>query len=223
MRSKPKKIYEVLEEQNFKITRTQMNNYLTQLRKQNFEPSTLSLGELQSWYQSKLTVPQSEDEPFVFGFHIRYEDDSDDDDNDVVDDGNKFRFLLSSNRLLQIASISTKLHANATYKLNCHGFPVLLLDTSDCDRKFHPFGLAICSDEKESGFTFIFKRISDGVQRITASDFTPEVLIADGSGAIRSAFQKLFNNDRMVMCWSHMRGNVKKKTKGFENRCKKKK
>ena len=177
-----------------------MNNYLTQLRKQKFGPSTLSLGELQSWCQSKLSLPQPEDEPFVVAFHIRYEDDSDDDDDDVVDDGNKFRLLLSSKRLLQIASISTKLHTDAIYKLNWQDFPALLSGTSDLDRKFHPCGLAVCSDEKESDFTFIFKSISDGVQRITVSSFTPEVLIADGSGAIRSTFQKLFNNDRMVMC-----------------------
>ena len=87
-----------------------MNNYLTQLREHKLSPSTLSLEELQSWCQSKLTVPQSEDGPFVVAFHIRYKDDSDDDD----DDGNKFRFLLSSKRLLQIASISTKLHTDAT-------------------------------------------------------------------------------------------------------------
>ncbi|CAF2971765.1 unnamed protein product [Rotaria sp. Silwood2] len=87
MRLKPKKIYEVLEEKNFMITRNQVNNYLTQLRKQKFGPSSLSLGELESWCQEKHTVPQSDDEPFVVSFHIHYEDDSDDDDEDVVDDG----------------------------------------------------------------------------------------------------------------------------------------
>ncbi|CAF3873774.1 unnamed protein product [Rotaria sp. Silwood1] len=216
MRLKPKKIYEVLEEKNFKITRNQVNNYLTQLRKQKFGPSSLSLGELESWCQEKHTVPQSDDESFVVSFHIHYEDDSDDDDEDVVDDGNKFRFFLSSKRLLQIASISTKLHADATYKLNWQGFPVLVVGTSDCDRKFHPFGLAVCTDEKEPEFEFIFKSISDGVNRITGSAFTPEVLIADGSGAIRNAFQKFFNRDKMVMCWSHMRRNVEKKLKSLK-------
>ncbi|CAF2829451.1 unnamed protein product [Rotaria sp. Silwood2] len=177
MRLKPKKIYEVLEEKNFMITRNQVNNYLTQLRKQKFGPSSLSLGELESWCQEKHTVPQSDDEPFVVSFHIHYEDDSDDDDEDVVDD---------------------------------------VVGTSDCDRKFHPFGLAVCTDEKEPEFEFIFKSISDGVNRITGSAFTPEVLIADESGAIRNAFQKFFNKDKMVMCWSRMRRNVEKKLKSLK-------
>ena len=56
----------------------------------------------------------------------------------------------------------------------------------------------------------------DSVQRITASNFTAEVLIADGSGAIRSTFQKLFHNNRMVMRWSHMRCNVEETLKGLK-------
>jgi hypothetical protein len=48
LRLKPKKIYEVLQEKNLKISYCQLNNYLTQLRKKKFGPSTLSLGELES-------------------------------------------------------------------------------------------------------------------------------------------------------------------------------
>ncbi|CAF0981240.1 unnamed protein product, partial [Didymodactylos carnosus] len=113
--------------------------------------------ELESWCQEKSTVPHSEVEAFVISFYIHYEDDTDNDDEDVADDGNKFRFFLSTKALLKIASISKNLHADATYKLIWQGFPVLVIGTSDYDRKFHPFGLAICYDEKQSDFEFIFK------------------------------------------------------------------
>ena len=46
MRLKPKKMCEVLEERNFKITRNQVSNYLTQLLKPKFGPRSLSLEEL---------------------------------------------------------------------------------------------------------------------------------------------------------------------------------
>jgi hypothetical protein len=82
--------------------------------------------------------------------------------------------------------------------------------------KFHPFGLAVCCDEKQQEFEFIFKSICAGVERITESNFTPEVLITDGSGATRNAFLKIFNNDKIVMCWSHMRRNVEKKLKSIK-------
>ncbi|CAF4240681.1 unnamed protein product [Rotaria sordida] len=45
----------------------------------------------------------------------------------------------------------------------------------------------------------------------------PEVLIADGSGAIRNAFTKIFNNSKMVMCWAHMRRNGNKKLNNIES------
>ena len=76
LKLKPKKIYEVLQEKNINITRNQVNNYLTQLRKKKFGPTTLSLGELEFWCQERSTIPQSDDEVFVVSFYIRYEDDT---------------------------------------------------------------------------------------------------------------------------------------------------
>ncbi|CAF0837020.1 unnamed protein product [Rotaria sordida] len=52
---------------------------------------------------------------------------------------------------------------------------------------------------------------SDGVEKITESTFKPEVLIVDGSGAIRNVFTQIFNNDKTMMCWAHMRRNMNKK------------
>ena len=75
--------------------------------------------------------------------------------------------------------------------------------------------MAVCSNERESDFLFIFKSISHGVNQLTGSTFTPEVLIADGSDAIRNAFQNFFNKNKMVTCWSHMRRNVEKKLKSL--------
>jgi hypothetical protein len=98
--------------------------------------------------------------------------------------------------LYRLITASTRLYADATYKLNWQGFLVLIVRTSDYNRKLHPFGLAVCSDEKQQDFEFIFKSISDGVEKFTESKFTPEILIADGSGDTRNAFmekqQKLY-------------------------------
>ncbi len=93
-------------------------------------------------------------------------------------------FFISIKRLFNIDSISTRLRADATYKLNWQGFPVLIVGTSDYDRKLHPFGLALCNGEKQQDFEFIFNRICDGVEKFSELKFTPEVLVADGSGAI---------------------------------------
>lgn len=54
-----------------------------------------------------------EDKPFIVSFDIRYEDDISDNE-DALDGDNKFRFLLSTKRLLKISLISTCFHADAT-------------------------------------------------------------------------------------------------------------
>ncbi|CAF3368535.1 unnamed protein product [Rotaria socialis] len=134
-----------------------------------------------------------------------------DDNEDATDGENKFRFFISTKRLLEIAFISTRIHADATYKLNWQGFPVLIVGATDSDRKLHPFGLAVCSNEEKQDFEFIFKSISNGVEQIVQSKFMPEVLIVDGSDAIRNAFKTIFDNDKIVMRWAHMRRHVNKK------------
>ena len=76
------------------------------------------------------------------------DEDADDDDQENIDE-NKFQIFLSSVRLLNVASISLHVHADATYKLIWHGFPVLIVGTTDMKKVFHPFGLDICSNEKK--------------------------------------------------------------------------
>ena len=165
MKLTTKQIYEVLQERNFKVTCSQLKNYLIQVRKTKLDRSTLSLGHLKSICEEKSIVPQCDDEAFIVSFIIKYENDIDDGE-DVEDDGNKFRFFISTKRRLELGSILTRLHIDATHKLNWQGFPVLIVGTSDFDRKLHPFGLAVCSDEEQLDFQFIFKSISDSVEKI---------------------------------------------------------
>ena len=56
---------------------------------------------------------------------------------------------MTSRRLLNIASLSKKLHVDATFKPIWQGFPVLIPGTTDGNRKFHGFGLAVCTTEKK--------------------------------------------------------------------------
>ncbi len=74
-------------------------------------------------------------------------------EEDVQDDGgNKFRIFISSVRLLYIAAISSYIHADATYKLVWQGFSMLIVSTTDLNKAFDPFDLAICSNENTKDF-----------------------------------------------------------------------
>jgi hypothetical protein len=45
---------------------------------------------------------------------------------------------------------------DATYKLVYEGFPIITIGTVNKEKCFHPFGLAVCSDETLTEFSFVF-------------------------------------------------------------------
>ncbi len=91
------------------------------------------------------------------------------------------------------------------------GFPVLIASTTDLDRQFHSFGIVVCSNEKSKDFTFVFRALQDGVKKLHLQEINPDVLIADGSDAIRNGFQAIFGEKPTIMCWAHMRRKMVKK------------
>ena len=93
------------------------------------------------------------------------------------------------------------------------GLPCLIIGTTDIIKQFHPYGFAVCSNEKEEGFKFIFMCIRDCLHDLNLKMNEQElVLIAHGSDAIRNAFSDVFGPvHSMAMCWYHMRERVVKK------------
>ncbi|CAF1367392.1 unnamed protein product [Rotaria sordida] len=132
------------------------------------------------------------------------------DDQDIEDDGeNKFRIFISSIRSLNVAFTSSHIHANVTYKLVWLGYPVLIVGTTDVNKSFHPFGLAICSNEKTEDFEFISNNIQNGMQVINKDLLKPTALISDAADAIKNGFRNVFNNEYyQTMCWAHMKRKV---------------
>ena len=106
-----------------------------------------------------------------------------------------------------------KIHTDTTYKLIWQGFPCLIIGTTDMIKQFHPYGFAVCFNEKEKDFKFIFMCIRNGLRDLNLDmNEGSFVLIADGSNAIRNAFSEVFGMDHsMVMYWAHMRERAEKK------------
>ncbi|CAF2750581.1 unnamed protein product [Rotaria sp. Silwood2] len=113
MKIKPKRMLELLEEKGLPVPKKQqLSNYLTSLREKCYGTSTISLGELEAWYE------------------INNDDDDDNVSNDD-DDKNKFRFFVTTKRLLFNASISNKIHVDATYNCICDGLRNLNLQMNE--------------------------------------------------------------------------------------------
>lgn len=219
---KPKKIFEILTEKGLQPkNKAQLSNYLVKLRKELFGPSAISLGQLEQWCIDHSLLPESDDAAFVVSYTVGYEDEELEDDEDEDENENRgpyFRIFVSTKRLLKSASISKKIHSDATYKLVWEGFPILVVGTTDMDRHFHPFGLAACSNEKTGDFIFIFEALVSGVNYLN-EEINPDCLISDASEAIRNAFQHVFGAEkRLLMCWAHVRRNVVKKVESLADK-----
>lgn len=81
------------------------------------------------------------------------------------------------------------------------------MGTSDRDRQFHPFGLAVCSTETEEDFEFIFRTLKSNTKNLN-----PKVLIADCAEAITNGFTNAFGSGfARVHCWFHVMDKLRKK------------
>ncbi|CAF3850379.1 unnamed protein product [Rotaria sp. Silwood1] len=205
---KPKLILRALQSRGINVpTLAQLNNYLVHYRKKKFGANKISLGELEQWCKDNQNIPLDENESFVISYKILYEDEDDEDAED--NDGNKFRIFISSIRLINMASISQHIHADATYKLVWQGFPVLVIGTTDFNKAFHPFGLAICSYEKQKILnlsSIVFKLVC---KKFNKTSLEPTALISDGADSIKNGFKNVFNNSyNQIMCWAHMKTKV---------------
>jgi hypothetical protein len=122
----------------------------------------------------------------------------------------KYRAFFTTKRLIKLAALSNKIHAEATYKLVFEGSPVLLNGNTDLDRHFHSFGISVCSNEKTADLVFIFQTLVETLEKLGVT-FHIDTLIADASEAIRNAFIAVFGEGLLIiMCLAHVRRNVVK-------------
>ena len=203
----PSAIVAHLESKNVEVPLMgQLYNYLARLRaKLNGGKNTLSLGELASWCEDHALLPDGEkmdDEPFVVA-HQFFFDESPNNPDPNYTKGDVFRFYISTPRLITLSGSSTVLHADATYKLTWHNFPVLIIGTSDANRTFHPFGLCVTTRERSSDFEFLFKSVQTGRERLGLPLLPSSVnLMADAADAITNGYASVFQGKR-GMCWFH--------------------
>ena len=105
-----------------------------------------------------------------------------------------FYIFFTTKRLLENTMKSKHICADATYKLLHHGHPILIVGTTDKDKSFHPFGVALCCNEKEEAFKFIFQSIKECLKEIYDFDYQPRILGADASEAIKMALKVFLTN-----------------------------
>lgn len=210
---------------------SKFNSYILRLRQQKCGTEALNVRTLEQWLIENSSPPHNELEPFIVNHEIDISDPSELKFRYVSIDllrislencveisecylffCPQIRFMVSTKLLLKFAIGAKKIHADGTYKLNWHGFPVLLVGTTDMHRKFHCFGVAVSTHERTVDYEFIFNSLKVTVRRLFDEEVKPEILICDAAHSIHNAFKNVFGEDKMiVMCWAHMRKATLKK------------
>ena len=109
---------------------------------------------------------------------------------------------------LFVARTGGNLHADGTYKLMWQGFPVLVVGSSDKNKKFRPMGLAVASSETTEDYMFMFNTLKQSC----GQNYHPAVLIADCADTIMNASVQIFGHNLVrVHCWAHVIRNIDKK------------
>lgn len=132
-----------------------------------------------------------------------------------LDEKLNFRFIISTPGLLRRAAKFETVCIDATYiyKLNWHGFPLIVLGTVDRYKRFHPVAYACCTNETTADYEFVFETIRDSIEVYFEEEFNPKTMIADGADAIQNAFYNTFPLAELdVMCFTHVIRNIRKRS-----------
>jgi hypothetical protein len=120
-------------------------------------PDVYSIDDFRSWchqHSALLTDPMSIHEPFVAKFYIN--------------SCNELFVFITTRKLISAAPLSGLLQVDATFKLNWNELPVLVFGSSDGNRRFHPYGIAIIgTDEAASSYITLFQTIKECVFNVT--------------------------------------------------------
>uniref|UniRef100_A0A914WG57 MULE transposase domain-containing protein n=1 Tax=Plectus sambesii TaxID=2011161 RepID=A0A914WG57_9BILA len=162
---------------------TCLKAYLAALRQKKYGSSKATFGKLYQWCIKRLKILEDMNTPFV---------------QQVFENSNKrpkIRILFTTKRLISLTTLASNMHADATYKLNWNGYPVIVMGCTNKFGWFHPFCLAITTAETETDFAFIFLMIKSLATQLLNHQFNPSILVADCADAIANGFSSAFSND----------------------------
>ncbi|CAF2829230.1 unnamed protein product [Rotaria sp. Silwood2] len=114
-------------------------------------------------------------------------------------------FFFTTKQLFQQIRSTTLLQVDATYKLTWNNLPLLVFGSTDANRHFKPFGMALIStDEDSECFIHLFNSINALFLQEFNEPCAINQIMADGAPAITNAQNMVFPNSRRLMCLSHM-------------------
>jgi hypothetical protein len=142
----------------------------------------------------------SDEEAFVFGCKL---DDGTDKDH--------FQLGITSHKLLSRLKEGQLFHLDATYKIIKYFYLVILFGSTDINRVFFPICFIITSHEKTSNFIHFFESLNAIAQKCLDFGFQPRFIVTDACKAMNKAISKIYKECTNLMCWFHLKYNVRKR------------
>lgn len=167
--------------------------YVNRLSDEQQKANYSTLGDLVKWLATHSTK-MGDDDPFVVkSIHSSFN----------VQPPN-FQYVVTTPRLIKIASQLRIACTDGTYKINKHNYPVIILGAIDANQKLHVNAFSVTTKEETSNYKFLFEAIKEAAL-LEGVIYSPEVLISDAAGAIVNGFTKVFPdvNKKHVTCWFH--------------------
>ena len=100
-------------------------------------------------------------------------------------------------------------HIDATYKIVKYSYPLIILGFTDVQRQFQPLVFMFTSHEQTQDYDYFFESVLDICDRLHI-EFKPKFIISDAASAIANSIKRNLPNTVYLMCWFHLKQNVKK-------------
>jgi hypothetical protein len=195
---KPASLISSFRKEGIILEKQQLNNFLKNEKKKKLGSKAFCLKDLIDYAETKKSVPDDINEVFVVDYEYKTEPRI------------EFRIFLSTKKLISFTKFSKHVLADATYKVTDEGYPSLTCGTTDKNKNFHPFGIALTMHETGDDFEFLFNSLKTASLKILGEDYSPNILIADNAAAITNGFSAVFDLFSRVNCWAHAIRNIDK-------------
>lgn len=204
-------IHRKLRDDGFPVPlRSQLNNCIAYIRGKESGGAGFTSADLLKWVEENSDASTLES-AIVAGHFVQPNEGGE----------TKFGVVLSTPKLLQLVinepfAQGGCLHTDATYKLICQGFPVLILAISDANRRTHPVALSVTSHEDTECFEFLMQTLQQSARKLTGVTYKPRVVVGDGAKAITNAVQNVYGEGCLrAMCWAHVYRSIQRRLVGL--------
>ena len=160
--------------------------------------STMNTLDLADFIARNSERPEDRNKFFVVGSYIEEDVDA------------KYIVMLSTLNLLSKLGKVDSAQVDSTYKMlrKPDKGLVMLLGSSDAQKRFHPLIVAVSSNEDTESYSRLLTVAS-------SEGLVPTVMISDGAKSITKAIKAVFPDCQRAMCWFHLSKIIKDQWRGL--------